>query len=596
MPLRAGRILHDDRLYKMVTIALAHLLGRGLRLETHEAVALARSLMAQPCGIPTPENIQLGSDGSASFISSNGMTSVASVADLLLILLPADAPNVPAPLHYAIARGLAAVEAPPFGSLSEFSNTLARFEKGASRDVLRGILERSARPSRPSAAPRAAVSMAVPPRAAGVSPAPPRSIVVAFPTRVVPTPAAASSEPPESIAAAPAMFTSTGGDRDAHSPVHSWGRWRLAVAAALVVSFTAGFAVMHGIFDRRVVKTPSRSTHVSPEPLGAPPAANKSAANLAEVERRDESVRPPRMPTVGREMLPQPSAAGADGATDTQTRPVEYAGDPVGTIKAVRATDDDAFYTASTSKGTAIFLDTGDGRDAHSANDVARVDSQTDGDLGIMTIADDGSHNYHAQPSPDGFSVAFDSDRDGERGIYVANRDGSHVRRVSGDGYAAAPTWSPNNEWLAYIRAEADKPSVWNLWVQSAAGGTPRRVTNYQSGHTWAASWFPDSRRIAYSHEDTLMVMDLRTAEATRYQTPVTGQLVRAPVVSPDGTRVIFQVFRDGAWLLDLADGSMRRVLTDSTAEEFAWAPDGRRVAYHSRRDGRWGVYVLSPA
>jgi len=365
---------------------------------------------------------------------------------------------------------------------------------------------------------------------------------------------------------------------------------------ALVVSFTAGFAVMHGIFDRRVVKTPNRSTYVSPEPSGAPPAENKSAANLAEVERRGESLRPPRAPVVARGMLPQPSAAGADGATDTQSRPVDYAREPVGTIRAVRATDGDAFSPESTSAGTAIFLRTGDGRDAQSANDVARVDRRTDGDLGIMTIADDGSHNYHVRPSPDGFSVAFDSDRDGERGIYVANRDGSHVRRVSGDGSAAVPTWSPNNEWLAYIRAEADKPSVWNLWVQSAAGGTARRITNYQSGQTWAASWFPDSRRIAYSHEDTVMVMDLQTAETTRYQTPLAGQLVRTPVVSPDGTKIIFQVFRDGAWLLDLADGSMRRVLTDPTAEEFAWAPDGRRVAYHSRRDGHWGLYVLSPA
>jgi Tol biopolymer transport system component len=210
-----------------------------------------------------------------------------------------------------------------------------------------------------------------------------------------------------------------------------------------------------------------------------------------------------------------------------------------------------------------------------------------------MTIVDDGSHNYHARPSPDGRFVAFDSDRDGERGVYVANRDGSQVRRVSGAGYAAVPTWSRNGEWLAYIRAETDKPSVWNVWVQPAAGGSARRLTNYRYGQTWAASWFPDDRRIAYSHENTLIVMDLQTGEATRYETPVKGQLVRTPAVSPDGTKIIFQVFHDGAWLLDLGDGSMRRVLTDPTAEEFAWAPDGRRVAFHSRRDGQWGIYVL---
>jgi hypothetical protein len=34
--------------------------------------------------------------------------------------------------------------------------------------------------------------------------------------------------------------------------------------------------------------------------------------------------------------------------------------------------------------------------------------------------------------------------------------------------------------------------------------------------------------------------------------------------------------------LLDLADGSMRQVLDDPSAEEFAWAPDG----LHSRCSG----------
>ena len=70
---------------------------------------------------------------------------------------------------------------------------------------------------------------------------------------------------------------------------------------------------------------------------------------------------------------------------------------------------------------------------------------------------------------------------------------------------------------------------------------------------------------------------------------------VRTPAVSPDGTKVVYQVYRDGVWLLDLTDSSMRPLLRDPTAEEFAWAPDGRRVAFHSRRDGQWGIYLLAP-
>jgi Tol biopolymer transport system component len=41
----------------------------------------------------------------------------------------------------------------------------------------------------------------------------------------------------------------------------------------------------------------------------------------------------------------------------------------------------------------------------------------------------------------------------------------------------------------------------------------------------------------------------------------------------------------------------MRRILEDSTAEEYTWSPDGRRLAYHSRRSGSgaWGVWVMAP-
>jgi Tol biopolymer transport system component len=167
------------------------------------------------------------------------------------------------------------------------------------------------------------------------------------------------------------------------------------------------------------------------------------------------------------------------------------------------------------------------------------------------------------------------------------------VRRISGPGYAAVPSWAPDGRRVTYVRAEPNNPKVWNLWIQGLDEAPARRLTNYHYGQPWTASWFPDNRRVSYTHEDELVVLDVETGRTRQFSSPVKGRIVRTPAVSPDGKKVIFQVYRQGAWMLDVADGSMIRVLTDPTAEEFAWSPDGSRVAFHSRRDGQWGIYIL---
>ena len=229
---------------------------------------------------------------------------------------------------------------------------------------------------------------------------------------------------------------------------------------------------------------------------------------------------------------------------------------------------------------------------------LVRADTDSDGSvLRITRIVDDAANNFHVRPSPDGSRIAFDSDRDGVRGVYVADADGKHVRRVSGEGFARGAELVARRP-DARVRARRGGPSegVEPLDAGPRDAASMRQITSYRYGQPWGGSWFPDGRRIAYSHETRLIIRDLETGRGARVSTrPRKGRLVRTPAVSPDGRRIVFQVHRDGTWLLELRDGSMRQVLEDPTAEEYTWAPDGRRLAYHSRRSGGWGVWVMAP-
>lgn len=256
------------------------------------------------------------------------------------------------------------------------------------------------------------------------------------------------------------------------------------------------------------------------------------------------------------------------------------------------AVDGMTYSPAFASAGSAMFYHS----DEAGGTALVRADTDSRGSvLRVTRIVDDEAKNFHVRPSPDGTRIAFDSDRDGVRGVYVADSNGRHVRRVSPEGFAAVPSWSPDSSMLAFVRAEADRPQVWNLWTLDLESGDLRQITRHRYGQPWGGSWFPDGRRLAYSHENRLVIHNLATGAERVFNTPRKGRLLRTPAVSPDGKRVMFQVHRDGGWLLELSDGSMRKVLDDSTAEEFTWAPDGRRLAYHSRRSGAWGVWVMAP-
>lgn len=303
--------------------------------------------------------------------------------------------------------------------------------------------------------------------------------------------------------------------------------------------------------------------------LPAPSARAPQPASVSIVEAAKPEASIPQTPT-------------AQPAPPVEPTPVATAG------RAPQMLQPSAFSPSFASSGAVYF------HEQHGGASVLKVGhSSGAGAMKVTTILDDRSRNFHPRPSPDGSRIAFDSDRDGVRAVYVANTDGSGIHRISGDGYASVPSWSPDGRRLVFVRAEAAAPKVWNLWLANSDGSGLRRLTRHRVGQAWGGSWFPDGRRIAYSVESQLIILDISTGTRRVLASPRPGRLARTPAVSPDGRRIVFQVHHDGTWLLDVATGAMTRVLADPTAEEFTWAPDGRHIAYHSRRGGTWSVWVM---
>jgi hypothetical protein len=290
-----------------------------------------------------------------------------------------------------------------------------------------------------------------------------------------------------------------------------------------------------------------------------------------------------------------PGPQHADAAPAVASSPASRAPSPI--EDAVNGSVEDAVNGSQPAPsggapGTAMFYEAEADGTGDDEGGSARPGSAT---LRVTRIVDGEASHAHVRPSPDGRSIAFDSDRHGERAVYVADADGRNVQRVSPEGFAAMPNWSPDGRSLAFVRAEPERPDVWNLWTLDRETGTLRQVTRHMAGRTEGGSWLPTGDGIVYSLADRLVVHDLRTGSEREYASPRTGRPVQSPVASPDGRRVVFHVLRDGTWLLDLTDGSMRRVLDDPTANAYTWSPDGTQLAYHSARSGGWNLWVMSP-
>jgi dipeptidyl aminopeptidase/acylaminoacyl peptidase len=178
--------------------------------------------------------------------------------------------------------------------------------------------------------------------------------------------------------------------------------------------------------------------------------------------------------------------------------------------------------------------------------------------------------------------------------------------------------WAPGVKVIDQMRYRADgagylESGYTHLYLLSADGGTPRRLTKGDRNYDGPYSWSGDSARIYFAAnlqdepehdpmESEIWVLDVSTG--TMSQLTDRNGPDFAPVVSPDGEKLAYLGFDDKLMgyhnsevhVMDLRDGSVQ-VLTedfDRTIDDVQWAGSSSRLYVQYDDHGRTNLATLS--
>jgi Tol biopolymer transport system component/DNA-binding winged helix-turn-helix (wHTH) protein len=222
---------------------------------------------------------------------------------------------------------------------------------------------------------------------------------------------------------------------------------------------------------------------------------------------------------------------------------------------------------------------------------------------------------WAASVSPDGSQIVFLKGADfADMGheIWVMRSNGADPRKLLSfsEGQLAAPAWSPDGRWIAYVKNKfgpyAGESSIELFNLEQSASQT---LLGQQSVEGWGMTWLPDGRLVYAVDEPSPQNssnfwksnVDLATGRFIGTAARITSGdgFVVKPSATADGKHLVFNRARPQAdiYVAEFSSNGPRlttpRQITFDDADDlpFDWMPDGKTVLFISSRTGTESIF-----
>ncbi len=181
--------------------------------------------------------------------------------------------------------------------------------------------------------------------------------------------------------------------------------------------------------------------------------------------------------------------------------------------------------------------------------------------------------------SPDGGMIAVTTDN--YAGILVANADGSDVRSITdaqGAGYKMA--WSADGkEILGRTNILENSRVMHEVKTWSVADGASKTLVAKTRGIKGTPTWKSVGGKVALVNNayETMVSDPAGAASQIASLKEFEGKVIINPALSPDGTKVAFQIPGKGIYVCDADGGNLKSVVNGKNP---SWCPDSQSIVY----------------